>query len=322
MKKVISLILCVAVCFGVLSSCSASKKAVLTVGEAQVDSEVFAYFFSEVYSAAERNEGEMPSTQDLVTQAVNKCYEYVAATTQFNSLQLALSTDSKKNIATVTEEEWRLYGGYYTDIGISKQTVTKIHEAMEYRTQLLLHYFGEGSEYEVSEEEIERYFDRTYVAFKAINGYFTTVDENGESIPLSEEEISILKADFENKRSKLASGESFADVNGGVDVESTFIAVSNAAYPEGILTQISEMDYDEPTVIETDEYIFLVVRVDAKDGADNYYSTYRTRYIEDLRGSMLTDMLVASGEEYGVEKHDSKLEKIADNVISARKDRK
>ncbi len=322
MKKVISLILCVAVCFGVLSACSASKKVVLTVGEAQLDSEVFAYFFSEVYCAAEGGEGEMPATEELVTQAVNKCYEYVAATTQFNALQLVLSTDSRKNIATATEEEWMLYGGYYTDIGISKQTVTKIHEVMEYRTQLLLHYFGEGSEYEVSEKEIERYFDRTYVAFKAINGYFTTVDENGESISLSEEEIQSLKAEFESKRSKLASGESFADVNGGTDVESTFVAVSNAAYPEGFLAQISEMEYDDPTVIETDEYIFLVVRVDAKDGADNYYSTYRTKYIEHLRGSMLTEMLIASGEEYGVVKNEGKLKNIAEDVISAIEERK
>ena len=53
MKKIISLILCATVCFGVLCSCSTSKKTVLTVGQAQVDSEVFAYFFSEVYSELE-----------------------------------------------------------------------------------------------------------------------------------------------------------------------------------------------------------------------------------------------------------------------------
>lgn len=322
MKKVISLILCAAVCLGVLCSCSASKKTVLTIGEAQVDSEVFSYFFSQVYSAVESSGGNLLAKDEMVAQAVNKCCEYVAATTQFNSLQLALDTDAKKRIATSTEDEWMLYGGYYSDIGISKQTVAKIYEVNEYRTQLLLYYFGEGSEYEVTEDEIEYYFDQTYVEFKAINGYFTTIDENGESVPLFEDEIAAIRADFEDKRSKLEAGESFADINDGVDVESTYIAVSNSAYPEGFLAQVAQLEYDKPAVIETDEYIFLVVRSDAKKGDDNYYNTYRTKYIEDLRGEMLTDMLVASGEEYGVTKTDEALTDVAEDIISARNKRK
>ena len=36
--------------------------------------------------------------------------------------------------------------------GLSEAAVAKIFEAMEYRTQLLLYYFGEGSEYEVTED--------------------------------------------------------------------------------------------------------------------------------------------------------------------------
>ena len=322
MKKVISLILCAAVCLGILCSCSASKKTVLTIGEAQIDSEVFSYFFSQVYSAVESSGGNLLAKDEMVAQAVNKCCEYVSATTQFNALQLSLDTDAKKRIATATEDEWMLYGGYYSDIGISKQTVAKIYEVNEYRTQILLYYFGEGSEYEVTEDEIEYYFDRTYVEFKAINGYFTTIDENGESVLLSEDEILAIRNDFEEKRSKLESGETFADINDGVDVESTYIAVSNSAYPEGFLAKVAELEYDKPAVIETDEYIFLVMRSDAKKGDDNYYRTYRTKYIEDLRGEMLTDMLVASAEEYGLTKSDEDLINVAEDIISARNKRK
>lgn len=322
MKKIISLILCVAVCLGVLCSCSTSKKTVLTVGEAQVDSEVFAYFFGEVYGEWERNGGDLLATDEMIVQAVDKCFEYVAATTLFKTLQLPLSADSKKNIAVKTEDEWMLYGDYYTDAGISKQTVSKITEAAEYRTQLLLYYFGEGSEYEVSEEEIEYYFDRTYVAFKALNGYFTTTDENGDAVALPEADKLAIREDFAKKRTRLESGEGFADINDGNDVDSTFSAVSNAAFPEGFLAKVSELAYDTPAVIETEENIFLVVRVDAKKGSDNYYKTYRTKYIEALRGEMLTEMLVASGEEYGVEQENGRLEGIADDVISARNKRK
>ncbi len=322
MKKIIGIILCAVLCFGMLCSCSAKNQTVLSVGQAELDSEIFAYFFSEVYSFAESSGADLLATDELTAQAVNKCLEYVASTTLFDTLQLSLSADSKKNIANSVEEEWRLYGDYYVDAGISKQTVSKISEAKEYRTQLLLYYFGEGSEYEVKEEEIEYYFDRSYVAFKAINGYFTTTDENGETVPLPDAEIIALKESFKNKCAQLEAGMSFAEINDGNDIESTFIAVSNSAYPEGFLAGIAELEYDKPTVIETDENIFLVVRMDAKEGSSNYYATYRTKYIEDLRGEMLTDMLVATGEEYGVTQEDSRIKSVAKDVISARNDRK
>ncbi len=322
MKKYISLILCTAICLGVLCSCSANKQMVISIGQAEVNSEIFAYFFSDVYSKTESSGGDLMATDELTAEAVDRCREYVAATTLFNKLQLSLSADSKMSISTSTEAEWKLYGSYYTDAGISKQTVAKVIEAEEYRKQLLLYYFGEGSEYEVLEDEIEYYFDRTYVAFKAINGYFTTTDENGDTVPLSDAEIIALKASFEEKCNRLNAGAEFSEVNDGNDVDSTFIAVSNSAYPKGFLEKVAELEYDTPTIIETDEYIFLVERLDAKKGADNYYATYRTNYIEALRGEMLTDMLVATGEEYDTDLNEGRIKKTVKNVISVRNDRK
>ena len=322
MKKIISLILCATMCLIVLCSCSAKKQTVMSIGQAEVNSEIFAYFFSDVYSKTESSGGDLMATEELTAAAVDRCREYVAATTLFGKLQLSLSADSKKSISTSTEEEWKLYGGYYADAGISKQTVAKVIEAEEYRKQLLLYYFGEGSEYEVLEDEIEYYFDRNYVAFRAINGYFTTVNEDGDSVPLSDAEIIALKASFEEKRNRLNAGAEFSEVNDGNDVDSTFIAVTNSAYPKGFLEKVAELDYDTPTVIETDEYIFLVERLDAKKGADNYYATYRTNYIEALRGEMLTDMLVATGEEYENELNEGRIKKTVKNVISVRNDRK
>jgi len=319
MKRFIGIILCAALCLCTLCSCSPKKETVLTVGQAEVDNEVFAYYFSEVYTLAESTGGDVNATDELINQAVNKCLEYVASTTLFSKLQLTLTADEKKNIANSVEEEWKMYGSYYTKAGISKQTVSKIAEAKECRTRLLLYYFGEGSEYEATETEIEQYFDSNYVEFKAINGYFTTVDENGETVPISEEEKTALKEDFENRRKQLEEGLSFAEINDGNDVESTFIAVSNSAYPEGFLASVAALEYDVPTVIETEEYIFLVVRSDAKEGADSYYRTYRTKYIEDLRGGDLTDMLIATGEEYEIVREDAEMKKIAKDVVEARK---
>lgn len=322
MKRIICVVLCLALAAAAFSGCSARKSTVLTVGEAQVDSEIFAYYFDKVYAATESEGGDLLDTAAITEAAVDKCCEYVGAVTLFSQLNLSLSVDDKKSIANTTEDIWMLYSDYYTAAGVSKQTVYKIQEAEHIRTALLLYYFGEGSEYEVSEEEIEYYFDLTYVQFYAINGYLTTVDENGDTVELTSEAKDALRVEFETKRQKIENGAELAEVNGGNTVDSTFVAVSNTAYPDGFLEQVAQLEYDEPTVIETAEYIFLVVRADAKEGEESYYESYRTSYIEALRGEMLTDMLVQTGKEYEVVRNDTGLEKAADGVVDARNKRK
>lgn len=322
MKKLLCIGFCLVLAAAALTGCSAEGKTVLTIGKAEVDSEIFAYYFDRVYAATESEGGDLLDTDAIVAAAVDECCEYVGAVTLFSQLSLRLSVDDKKSIANDTEDVWVLYGDYYTEAGISKQTVHKIKEAEYMRTALLLHYFGEGSEYEVSEEEIEYYFDLTYVEFYAINGYLTTVDENGNTVELTEQAKDELRTEFAAKKQKLANGAELSEVNGGQTVEATYVAVSSTAYPEGFLAKVAALEYDEPTVIETPEYIFLVVRADAKKGESSSYKSYRTSYIEALRGEMLTDRLVQTGKDYGVERENSRLEQIADDVVEARNGRK
>lgn len=323
MKKAVCVLLCLAGCIA-LCSCSliGGKKTAMTVAQAEIDNEVFAYWFDAAYAQAERDGGDLMDTKAIIESAKQKCLEYTASVTLFESIQLSLSASEKKAVSDNAENRWLLYGNYYTDAGISKQTVAKICLAEQYRTALLLYYFGTGSEYEVSESEIEHYFEQTYVAFRAINGYFTTTDEQGNTVRISDAEALELRQSFENKRKRMAEGESLAEVNDGVEVDSSFAAVESTAYPEGFLKKVSELEYDKPTVIETQDYIFLVIRLNAKTGDDNYYKNYRTRYIEALRGDMLTDMLIATGEEYGTVSNDKVIQRSAQAVLDARNSRK
>ena len=184
------------------------------------------------------------------------------------------------------------------------------------RTSLLLYYFGEGREYEVSEAEIEYYFDQAYVEFKTLNGYLISFDEEGNSIPLSDTELAAVRADFESKRQQLASGTAISEFNNGQDVEASFVAVTNTAYPEGFLAKVAELKYDTPTIIETEEYIFIVIRLDAK--TDSNYENYRTNYIETLRGEMLTDLLISTVKDFGVTLNENRISDVADSVIDIR----
>lgn len=322
MKRFATVLLCLVLAASALYGCSAEKKTVLTIGQAQVDEEIFAYYFSQAYSQVEAQGGDLLDTAAIIEKAVDLCCEYVSSITLFEKFSLKLVADEKNSVATETEDEWMLYSSYFADSGISKQTINKVKYADVLRTKLLLHYFGEGSEYEVTDEEINYYFNQTYVCFQAINGYLTTIDEMGQTVPLSDTAAAQLRAQFGDKRAKLAAGAKIADVNDGNEVSSTFVAVTDTAYPEGFLAQIAGLDYNVPTVIEIGEYIFLVLRLDAKAADEDYYNTYKTNYIEALRGEMLTDMLVQTGKEYEMTRDDESMNKIADEVIQARNSRK
>ncbi len=320
--KKIALMLCLVIAFGAFSGCEKEKTNVLTIGAAYVDSEIFAYLFNYAYNELQAQGEETPGTSEIIDSAVNYCGEYVSSITLFEQMNLKLTTDDKKSMADETEEEWKLYGSYYSDAGISKQTVLKIKESRAMRTALLLYYFGEGSEYEVKEEEIEYYFDRTYVQFQAINGYLTTINELNETLPLSQEEQEKLMLDFRSKKQRLEAGASLAEVNDGNEVEANFVAVENTAYPKGFLEQVAQLEYNKPTIIQMEDYIFLVIRQDAKSAEENYYKSYRTSYIEALRGENLTDMLVATMEDYLVTRSDEGIAEVAEKVLAARNNRK
>ena len=318
MKKFFLIALCLVLAVSAFSGCSAKEKPALVIGEAQVSREIFAYFFDEAYSEAVHSGGDL-SDRDAITQAaVDKCCEYVGTVTLFNRFSLSFTAAEKDSIAVATEAVWKLYSGYYTAAGISKQTVHKINEADKMRTALLLFYYGEGREYEVSEEEIEYYFDQTYVQFKAINGYLTTINELGETVALTQEQADALRAEFEDKRKKIEDGATFAEVNGGTEAQTTFVEVDNTAYPEGFLQQIATLEYGVPTVIEIGEYIFLVERIDAKVSEENNYQSYRTDYIEALRGESMTDLLVATAKDYTITRDEDVIKDAAKAVTDAR----
>ncbi|MBQ9552595.1 MAG: hypothetical protein IJU96_07500 [Clostridia bacterium] len=321
MKKWLSAALLLVLLLSVLAGCSAvpRKKTALTIGKAEIDNEVFAYYFDAAYSEAQKSGADLNDTAALTERAVDLCCGYVATTTQYEQMSMKLDAESRKAISENSEECWRLYGGHYTKAGVTKQTIGKIEAVAQYRTALLLYYFGEGSEYEVTEEEIEYYFDQNYVEFEAIVGYLTTQDENGETIPLTEQEADELRSSFLNKRDRMKNGSTLAQVNEDIEVSPTFVSVNNSAYPEGFLKQVSSLPYNEPTLMETEEYLFLVVRLDAKKGDVNNYTNYRTRYIDALRGETLDEMLIETAKEYPIERRDRVIEKAAEKVLDARR---
>lgn len=322
MKKLFSRLLPMLICLSLLASCSALERPALEVADAKLSAGIYKYFYDTARSDAEASGADLLDDAAIREDAVLRCTRYVAANTVFGSYGLTLDTAAKAAVSTEVNDLWAYYSRYYTSVGITKQELTDIKTGEAKRTKLLLFFFGEGSEYEVTEAEIEYYFDKSYVAFRSLTGYFTTTDESGAEVSLPADEIAAIKADFQKKLAILKEEGDFSAVNDGESVDVSFVSMTNSAYPEGFLQKVSELEYDKPVLIETATDIFLVERVNAKTGDDNYYENYRTQYVEALRGDALTEMLTSTAEEYPLISHESVLKRCEKTVTKARNERK
>lgn len=301
---------------------TADKAVALSIGEVKISDEVYAYYYSASLTKAEQSSDDLLDTSALKESALDFCRIYASCIELFNKAGLKLDTDSLKNVAAATEEKWHLYSEYYKDCGISKQTVAEIMKVKAYRTSLLLYFYGKGGENEIGSKELVKYFDSNYVAFQSINGYFNEISQTGEEERLSDERIAELKEDFKKMKSEASSGKSLAELNDGADVPTVFSAINDDAYPEGFLSKVAALDYGKPTVIETDDNIFLVVRVDAKSGENDYFSEYKTEFIDKLAGDSLDQSLLKNAENYESSEDAAVMEDALQRVVSSRNSRK
>lgn len=283
-KRAISLMLLVAVLAssGILSSCATAKETTaLTINNVPISNDVFVYFLDSAMAEL----GTEADKNAIYTKATYLADIYFKTNSLAKKVGISLSTASKAAVSEKVNAYWSIYARYYENIGVTKETLTKIFTADAYRGQLLIHYYGEGGEEEVGLGNMYAYFKMNYIVFQAINGYFTYLDDTGASVRLSENEIEELVLKFQNMASlinaKEKSMEEAADFLSSSNYSSSVVTLvlgkNDTTYPAGFFEKIQATKARMATVIGTDQYIFLVLRGDA--GVTSPYFTEKKEEI-------------------------------------------
>ena len=285
--KISSLLLAVLLLF---CSCSSSDKAALTVGEGQVDADVYAYFLD--YVILSENKDKKISEKELKEKANELCLDYIKTNTKFSQMKLSLNAAKKAQIAKEVTNKWSFFGSYYNSIGVSKQTLTKIAESNAFKDDLLLAIYDTNGTNPVNEDSLKEYFKDNYIFFKAINGYLKTTDENGNEVVKSEEQIASITESFNSMAKSITDENTIDAVNleylesvGDTGADELPISVINKTsknYPSGFFQQIVLMDVSEIKVIAFDDYIFIAQRFDNFDESQNFYTNYRTICLKEM----------------------------------------
>lgn len=293
-KRKISFLLIIAVIAssGIFSSCTPARNSVsaLHLNNVAISNDVFTYFIDVAMTELGANKDE----NSILTKAVSLTETYFKTNSLAHKTGISLSTAQKAAVSEKVNAFWGIYGEYYASIGVSKETLTKVFTADAYRNQLLVHFYGEGGEEEVGVANMYAYFKMNYIVFQAINGYFTYMDDSGNTVIHSPNEIEEIILKFQNmaalinaKEKTMEEAADFLAASGySSSVVTLVLGKDDNTYPAGFFEKVQKTKSRVATVIGSNEYIFIVLRGDAGVNSE-YYQGKKEEILTALVGDKI-----------------------------------
>lgn len=283
MKRILAALLAVFMIFS-LCSCGQSKKTVLTISGTEINREIFTYYLDKVISRpTDYGLTDNPDDKDVKAAVITECKKYLAANTEFRDAGLSLSSAEKVEISQTVNDFWVRFENHYKEIGVSKQTLTKIFTSDAYSDAIFTETYDKGTGNAAAEKEIQDYFYNNYISFRTVCAYFTAADGVTPMTQIEKNEL-------------LAAFEGYVQTSGN-DVDSFSEAVNNAGYPlsnsillkkgsdgypDGFFEKVYSQTDNTVQLIVYDECIFAVVKENLKGKGEGVYANYRSSCINDL----------------------------------------
>lgn len=283
MKKFFAVLLSAFIIFS-FCACTADKKTVLTVSGTEIDSEIFTYYLDKVIQRpTDYGLTDNPVDKDIKAAAINECKKYLAANTEFINAGLSLSAAEKVEISQTVNDFWIRFENHYKEIGVSKQTLTKIFTSDAYNDAIFTETYDKGTANAAAEKEIQDYFYNNYISFRTVCAYFTAADG---ITPMTQIEKNELLASFEGfVQTAGKDTEGFAKTvnNAGYPLSNSILLKKGSdGYPDGFFEKVYAQADGTVQLIVYDECIFAVVKENLKEKGESVYANYRSSCISDL----------------------------------------
>lgn len=281
-NRVISLLL---VSVMLLSFCSCTRKAPVTVNGTKLDKGIYTYFVdlakSEEPSASENKQKEL---------AYQKISQYVAINSEFQNKNLTLSVAQKTQLSEDVNTYWQYFSSYYEALGVTKQDYYKIKTSEYYRESLMSFYYSKDGESPVTDKELKSYFSENFVAFRAVTGFLTTVDSKNNTVSLNKKERAKAIEAFSKMADDINEGTAGIELaasyyeNSIITNETVVIGKSSTDYPDGFFEQAMKIKNDKAGSFVIGDYVFAVQRNDINSEDLNLFVKYKADCLKALKG--------------------------------------
>ncbi len=282
MKRIISVLLAALILLSA-AGCTSGKTTALIISGTEIDSEIFTYYLDKViHRPTDYGLAEHPEKKLLRQAVIDECKKYVAINTSFRDKGLSLSSADKVEISQNVNNFWIRFESHYNEIGVSKQTLTKIMTADAYEDAIFTATYDKGTDDAEAEKQLKDYFYSNYVSFRTVCAYFTAPDGSAMS-----------------QANKIALVESFRTLASGTAVDPDALSQTVAAagytlsdsiilkknsdgYPTGFFEKVYTQSNGTVQILEYDECVFAVMKENLEAKGDAVYANYRTSCISDL----------------------------------------
>lgn len=303
MKRILSLLLILIVLFA-MPSCSVGMKAVIEINEStNIDTEIFSYFLNDVlYSYENKTDSE------YIELATSECLEYVAVNTKFAESGEKLSPREKADVATETNALWRIYGDYYAEIGVSKDTFFKIKQYEKYKENIRFSIYDTDGTNPINEEYIKQYFTTNNVGIKYFYEELYTPVSAEAYAALSEYDKSVYDAEKKAAESRYSyiseianyvnssvytMDEAFMAVTGEVSadisVSAAVVSREGSSFSAEFVDAVFKQAVGSAFIITNAEksYVYFIERIDLLDSRYGLYEQHREESLRAVTESFL-----------------------------------
>lgn len=246
-KKITAALTAALLCTASLTSCS-DTSYVMTAGDSKINAGIYiyneltemSYQMTMMYYQKGIKKDYFDQKVDgkafdeyLSDYALTATKEYAAVVDKFNELGLTLSDEDIKSINDSISSTWDSQGEFYESEGISKESVKLALKGSKMREELFDHYYAEGGEEAVSDDEMVKYLDDNYLRYKSISFAKTkastdssssATDSSTDSADAANEEAKAKRDEFLEK----AQGVSFDDFDSIIDEYNDYVASKKA----------------------------------------------------------------------------------------------
>lgn len=300
-----------------LASCKKDEGAwALKIEGTEISDELYTYFLDKVISRpSDYGLEENASEKALCNAAVDECKRYISINTEFVKMGLSLSSAEKVSISDEVNNIWMRFENHYTEIGVSKQTVTKICTAKAYEKAIFTELYDRGAQDTAAEEEIKSYFYENYTAFITVCVYFNSSD--GVS-PMTQLEINELITAFDTLAAAPAgTPESFSEsvqALGYTPSNTVILKKGSDGYPEGFFDKVYTQTDSTVRIIRYEDCVFAVFKENLKEKGDSVYANYRTVCINELYADENNSRIENSIKNLDVNKNDEVIKEIYNSL--------
>jgi len=309
-KKLTVLLAAICVALVGLSSFTpaGAQEWLLQVEGVPISRAVYGYFLSEALRDTELKENDRPKDMAALRKDVAaRCVGYIAVNSELRAMEIPVDQMLKAQVADRTAFYWRVFGRYYSSIGVDKQTLNSIQMGQAARDQLFRAIYDTGGTHPTSEEALQAYFYGSFVAYDGVRVFRTALQEDGSERDMTPEEIAALKAtlaEFVEAANEagdfysVAQEERFAEALSYMTPSITEAERAGGASIGGgeelsaeDFEKVRALPRDKISLLDLQDFLLVATGVEMRGSEEEYYLRYRAACLWALQGEAYAEAL-------------------------------